>query len=32
MFDVMCIFRTVFSAARHEGVVEGGTGAVKNQG
>ena len=26
-FDVMCIFRTVFKAARHEGVVEGGTGA-----
>ena len=27
MFDVMCVFRTVFKAARHEGVVEGGTGA-----
>ena len=26
-FDVMCVFRTVFKAARHEGVVEGGTGA-----
>ena len=32
MFDVMCIFRTVFSAAKHEGVVEGGTGTLKNQG
>ena len=28
MFDAMCIFRTVFSAARHEGVVEGGTGSL----
>ncbi|MBQ7219377.1 MAG: sugar transferase [Synergistaceae bacterium] len=28
MFDAMCIFRTVFSAARHEGVVEGGTGEL----
>ena len=27
VFDVMCVFRTVFKAARHEGVVEGGTGA-----
>ena len=27
VFDVMCIWRTVFKAARHEGVVEGGTGA-----
>ena len=26
MFDVMCVWRTVFKAARHEGVVEGGTG------
>ena len=28
VFDAMCIFRTVFSAARHEGVVEGGTGKL----
>ena len=27
-FDVMCVWRTVFSAARHEGVVEGGTGEL----
>ena len=27
VFDVMCVFRTVFKAARNEGVVEGGTGA-----
>ncbi len=26
-FDVMCIWRTAFKAAAHEGVVEGGTGA-----
>ena len=26
-FDVMCIWRTAFKAAGHEGVVEGGTGA-----
>ncbi|MBQ9389917.1 MAG: sugar transferase, partial [Synergistaceae bacterium] len=25
-FDLMCIWRTVFKAAKHEGVVEGGTG------
>ena len=29
MFDVMCIWRTAFKAAKHEGVVEGGTGAGK---
>ena len=28
-FDAMCVFRTVFSAARHEGVIEGGTGAMR---
>lgn len=28
LFDAMCIFRTAFSAARHEGVVEGGTGEL----
>ena len=28
LFDVMCVWRTVFSAARHEGVVEGGTGEL----
>ena len=27
-FDAMCVWRTVFSAARHEGVVEGGTGEL----
>ncbi len=32
MFDCMCLFRTVVLAAKHEGVVEGGTGAIKNQG
>lgn len=26
MFDVMCVLRTVFKVAGHEGVVEGGTG------
>ncbi|MBQ7155927.1 MAG: sugar transferase [Synergistaceae bacterium] len=26
-FDVMCVWRTVINAVRHEGVVEGGTGA-----
>ena len=31
MFDAMCIFRTVFSAARHEGVVEGGTGELSRK-
>lgn len=29
MFDVMCVWRTAVSTARHEGVVEGGTGAKK---
>ena len=29
-FDLMCIWRTVFKAAKHEGVVEGGTGSVNN--
>ena len=29
VFDMMCIWRTVFKAARHEGVVEGGTGTKK---
>ena len=28
-FDLMCIWRTVFKAAKHEGVVEGGTGSMK---
>lgn len=28
-FDLMCMWRTVFKAAKHEGVVEGGTGAIK---
>ena len=28
LFDCKCIFRTIFSAARHEGVVEGGTGEL----
>lgn len=28
-FDVMCIWRTAFKVAGHEGVVEGGTGAAK---
>lgn len=29
-FDVMCIWRTVFKAASHEGVIEGGTGMKKH--
>ena len=29
LFDVMCIWRTAFKVAGHEGVVEGGTGAGK---
>ncbi len=29
MFDCMCVFRTVVSVSKHEGVVEGGTGAMK---
>ena len=28
-FDCMCIFRTIFKVAEHEGVIEGGTGAKK---
>ena len=32
MFDVMCLFRTVVNVSKHEGVVEGGTGSMKNQG
>ena len=31
LFDMMCMFRTVFSAARHEGVVEGGTGTINHR-
>ena len=31
VFDVMCVWRTVFSAARHEGVVEGGTGELSKK-
>ena len=31
VFDAMCIFRTVFSAARHEGVVEGVTGELSRK-
>lgn len=27
VFDCVCIWRTVFSVSRHEGVVEGGTGS-----
>ena len=29
LFDVMCIWRTVFKVVEHEGVLEGGTGAKK---
>ena len=29
LFDCMCIFRTVINVSKHEGVVEGGTGAMK---
>ena len=32
MFDARCVWRTVFSAARHEGVVEGGTGELARKG
>ena len=28
-FDVMCVLRTVINVSRHQGVVEGGTGAKK---
>lgn len=28
-FDLRCLIGTVFSVVRHEGVVEGGTGALK---
>ena len=30
MFDLMCVFKTFFKSIKHEGVVEGGTGAKKN--
>ncbi len=30
-FDCRCFFGTIFSVLRHEGVVEGGTGKLKNQ-
>ena len=29
LFDVMCIWRTVFKVVEHDGVLEGGTGAKK---
>ena len=29
-FDVMCVWRTVFKVAAHEGVVEGGTGNTRS--
>ncbi|BBF44273.1 undecaprenyl-phosphate galactosephosphotransferase [Lachnospiraceae bacterium KM106-2] len=31
LFDLKCMFRTVFSVAKQEGVVEGGTGAMKKE-
>ncbi len=30
-FDVKCLFMTIVSVFNHEGVVEGGTGALKNE-
>ena len=29
LFDLMCLWRTVFKVVEHEGVIEGGTGAKK---
>lgn len=29
--DIKCIFKTITSVLRHEGVVEGGTGSMKNE-
>jgi len=31
LFDCRCFFGTIFSVLRHDGVVEGGTGALKNR-
>lgn len=31
-FDVKCFFGTIFSVLRHEGVVEGGTGSMNQEG
>lgn len=31
LFDLKCFFGTIFSIAKSEGVVEGGTGALKNK-
>ena len=30
-FDVKCFFGTITSVLKHEGVVEGGTGAMKKE-
>ena len=30
VFDVKCLFMTIVSVFRHDGVVEGGTGAIEN--
>lgn len=32
LFDVKCFFKTITSVLKHDGVVEGGTGALKNKG
>ena len=32
LFDVNCFFKTITSVLKHDGVVEGGTGALKNKG
>ena len=31
LFDCKCFFGTIFSVLRHDGVVEGGTGSMKNE-
>lgn len=31
LFDVKCFFGTIVSVAKHDGVVEGGTGVMKNE-
>ena len=31
-FDIKCFFVTIFSVLRSDGVVEGGTGEMKNRG
>ena len=30
-FDIMCFFKSIFSVLKHDGVVEGGTGAIAEE-